>query len=59
MRVFGKDYIEGGACADSMGDHRMAMAAAVAMSLSEKGGTLVGAQACAVSYPDFFEILTQ
>ena len=59
MRVFGKGYIEGGACADSMGDHRMAMAAAVAMSLSEKGGTLVGTQACAVSYPDFFEILTQ
>ncbi len=54
MRIFGRGKIEGGGAVDSCGDHRIAMAAAVAMSLSLKGGTLTGAEACAVSYPDFF-----
>lgn len=55
MSIFGKGYIEGGGEVDSKGDHRIAMAAAVAMSLSRRGGRLIGADSCAVSYPDFFE----
>ncbi|MCI9518594.1 MAG: 3-phosphoshikimate 1-carboxyvinyltransferase [Clostridia bacterium] len=54
MRIYGRGRIEGGGVVDSCGDHRIAMAAAVAMSLSKKGGTLLNADACAVSYPDFF-----
>jgi 3-phosphoshikimate 1-carboxyvinyltransferase len=42
---------------DSFGDHRIAMAAAVAALLAEGESTLAGAEAAAVSYPDFFRTL--
>ncbi|MBV8196280.1 MAG: 3-phosphoshikimate 1-carboxyvinyltransferase [Candidatus Dormibacteraeota bacterium] len=48
------------AALDSRGDHRLAMAWAVAGSLAspEDGGTIIeGAEAAAVSYPRFFEDL--
>ena len=54
MRIFGRGYIPGGGTVDSCGDHRIAMSMSIAMALSERGGTLVGGEACAVSWPDFF-----
>jgi len=42
---------------DSFGDHRIAMAAAVAALLAEGESTVAGAEAAAVSYPDFFRTL--
>lgn len=55
MIIRGKGYIEGGGVVDSCGDHRIAMAMAVAMALSRKGGVLKDAAACSVSYPGFYE----
>lgn len=57
LRV-GKSKLEG-ARVDSFGDHRIAMAFAVAGLLAEAGGEteIVGAQAASVSFPEFFETL--
>ena len=47
---------------DARGDHRLAMAWAIAGSLvpAEGGDTeITGAEAVAVSYPDFFESLAK
>lgn len=54
MRIYGRGYIPGGGVVDSCGDHRIAMSMSIAMALSERGGTLLGGEACAVSWPDFF-----
>ena len=54
MRIYGRGYIPGGGEVDSCGDHRIAMSMSVAMALSQRGGTLIGGEACAVSWPDFF-----
>jgi 3-phosphoshikimate 1-carboxyvinyltransferase len=44
---------------DSFGDHRIAMAFAVA-ALAAEGETLVhGAEAAAVSFPEFFTVLRE
>ena len=56
MRIFGRGAIAGGGTVDSCGDHRIAMAMSVAMALSHRGGTLLGEECCAVSYPDFFSV---
>ncbi len=48
--------LSGGKC-HSWGDHRVAMAAAVAGLISQKGVKLVGSEAVAKSFPDFFEKL--
>jgi 3-phosphoshikimate 1-carboxyvinyltransferase len=45
--------------ADARGDHRMAMAFAVAALGSERPSTIDGADAVAISYPTFFETLEQ
>jgi len=42
---------------DSFGDHRIAMAAAVAALAADGESTVTGAEAAAVSYPDFFRTL--
>ena len=55
MRIAGKGYLEGGGTVDAGLDHRIAMAAAVAMAASRRGGTLLNADVCAVSYPGFFK----
>jgi 3-phosphoshikimate 1-carboxyvinyltransferase len=48
-----------GAELDSFGDHRIAMAFAVA-ALRARGETLIrGAEAAAISYPAFFETLEE
>lgn len=49
-RLFGGD-------ADSYGDHRIAMTAAVGMLASETGGSIKNPECCAISFPDFFDLL--
>jgi 3-phosphoshikimate 1-carboxyvinyltransferase len=44
---------------DSFGVHRIAMAAAVAALAADGESTVAGAEAAAVSYPDFFRALAQ
>ncbi|WP_187820856.1 3-phosphoshikimate 1-carboxyvinyltransferase [Pasteuria penetrans] len=44
-------------CAESWGDHRLAMAWAVAGCSSQRGITIRGIEAAAVSFPGFFDIL--
>lgn len=48
---------KGGGSADSHGDHRIAMLGAVAGLVSREGVRLEGAEAAAVSFPGFFELL--
>jgi 3-phosphoshikimate 1-carboxyvinyltransferase len=48
-----------GAALDSFGDHRIAMAFAVAALAAEGGSFLAGAGAAAVSLPEFFHILSE
>jgi 3-phosphoshikimate 1-carboxyvinyltransferase len=47
----------GGGVADAQGDHRMAMAFAIAALAAEGPSTIEGADAVGISYPDFFETL--
>ncbi len=54
--IRGKKTLLGGAV-NSYFDHRMAMTGAVALLASKNGGSIVGAESCAVSFPDFFEKL--
>ena len=46
-----------GAVVDSAQDHRLAMAFAVAATQADRPVTILGAEAAAVSYPDFMETL--
>ena len=46
-----------GGAFDPLYDHRMAMAAAVALAASERGGRVLGGECVAVSYPDFWDML--
>jgi 3-phosphoshikimate 1-carboxyvinyltransferase len=46
-----------GGVADAHGDHRMAMAFAIAALGAERPSTITGADAVAISYPGFFETL--
>src|SRR5262249_40917647 len=48
-----------GGTADARGDHRMAMAFAIAALAAERPSTILGADAVAISYPGFFETLEQ
>ncbi len=48
--------LKGGCAFNPRGDHRMAMAAAVAAAASEKGGEIEGGECANVSYPDFWEM---
>jgi 3-phosphoshikimate 1-carboxyvinyltransferase len=56
LRIPGRQRLRG-ARVDSAGDHRIAMALAVAAQRAEGETTLTGAQAAAVSYPEFFAML--
>jgi len=47
----------GGASVDALGDHRIAMLAAVAGAVSREGVEIRGAESVAVSYPEFFAVL--
>ncbi|HMS39303.1 MAG TPA: 3-phosphoshikimate 1-carboxyvinyltransferase [Pyrinomonadaceae bacterium] len=46
-----------GATIDSFGDHRIAMAFAVAALFAEGETEIIGAESAAVSFPEFFQIL--
>src|SRR5205823_5040790 len=46
-----------GGVADARGDHRMAMAFAIAALGAERSSTILGADAVVISYPGFFETL--
>src|SRR5262249_13167363 len=46
-----------GGVADARGDHRMAMAFAIAALAAERPSVIEGADAVAISYPAFFETL--
>ena len=46
-----------GGVADARGDHRMAMAFAIAALAARQPSTIEGADAVVISYPDFFETL--
>ena len=56
LRVAGRTALRG-ARLESFGDHRIAMACAVAALIAEGESELVGADAVAVSFPEFFEML--
>ncbi|HUX37478.1 MAG TPA: 3-phosphoshikimate 1-carboxyvinyltransferase [Rectinemataceae bacterium] len=56
MRVSGRGRIFGGAV-DSQGDHRIAMAAAVASLVAEEEVVIEGAECVSKSWPSFFEDL--
>ncbi len=56
FEVLGVGWLEGGRV-DSAGDHRIAMAAAVAATAANNPVTISGAEAAAVSWPRFYEAL--
>jgi 3-phosphoshikimate 1-carboxyvinyltransferase len=56
LRIPGRQHLHG-AELDSFGDHRIAMAFAVAALRAEGETTILGADAAGVSYPGFFEDL--
>ena len=58
MVIEGTGRLSGGDC-QSHGDHRLAMALAVAGALAQGETTVRGAEAAVVSYPDFWRHLAQ
>ncbi len=54
--VRGKKALRGGRV-DSYLDHRIAMTAAVGLIASKEGGYIDGSECCAISFPNFFELL--
>ncbi len=56
LRIPGRQNLRG-ATVDSAGDHRIAMAFAVAALRAEGETVITGAEAAAVSYPEFFSTL--
>jgi 3-phosphoshikimate 1-carboxyvinyltransferase len=56
LRIQGKPRLAGGS-ADAAGDHRIAMSAAVAASVSLEAVTVLSAECTAKSYPRFWEDL--
>lgn len=55
--IRGKGKLSGGTV-DSYLDHRIAMSGAVGLLASERGGYLRSPQCCAISFPNFFELLS-
>lgn len=58
MTIHGTGGLDGGT-ADAFGDHRIAMAAAVAGTAARGPVTVTGAEAAAKSFPDFWEVFGQ
>jgi 3-phosphoshikimate 1-carboxyvinyltransferase len=56
LRVHGRTQLHG-ATLDSFGDHRIAMAFAVAALTAEGDSEITGAEAVGVSFPEFFNVL--
>ena len=57
LRINGGKPIKGGVILDSLGDHRIAMALAVAGLVADKGITIKNAEAIDVSFPGFKDLL--
>jgi 3-phosphoshikimate 1-carboxyvinyltransferase len=57
MTIDGGQRLRGGGCAKSYGDHRVAMALAVAGLASEGGIAIDDADCVNISFPSFFELL--
>jgi 3-phosphoshikimate 1-carboxyvinyltransferase len=57
FRVRGVPTRPKGGGVDSVGDHRLAMLGAVAGLVSREGVSLEGADAVAISFPGFFDLL--
>jgi len=57
LRIKGGKPIKGGVTLDSQGDHRIAMALAVAGLIADKGIIIKNAEAIDVSFPGFKELL--
>jgi 3-phosphoshikimate 1-carboxyvinyltransferase len=58
LRVPGRQKFRAAQC-DSYGDHRIAMAFAVAALAADGESTIGGAQAAAVSFPEFYKMLEE
>lgn len=58
LRIIGQPSLRGG-LANSRGDHRLAMAWAIAGMLSQEGVSVENMEASAVSYPDFLSVVQQ
>ena len=56
--IRGKEKLTGGNIY-SYDDHRIAMSGAVGLIASQKGGELYGGDCCAISFPDFFQKLSE
>jgi len=56
LRIPGQQKLHG-AEIDSGGDHRIAMAFAVAALRAEGESGIIGAEAARISFPEFFEML--
>ncbi len=54
MTVHGRDRFDGGATIDAAGDHRIAMAAAIAALAADSPTRIIGAEVASVSYAGFF-----
>ncbi len=54
--IRGKKKLTGGSV-ESYLDHRIAMTGAVGLIASEKGGSIINPECCAISFPDFFKKL--
>lgn len=54
--IRGKKRLDGGVV-ESYLDHRIAMTAAVGMMASAKGGMILHPECCAISFPNFFNLL--
>ena len=58
LRIQGQSSLRGGV-ANSLGDHRLAMAWAIAGLLSNEGVSVENMEAAEVSYPDFLSVIKQ
>ena len=58
LRILGQPSLRGGQ-ASSLGDHRLAMAWAIAGLLSKEGVSVEDMEAAEVSYPDFLTVIKQ
>ncbi|MEQ9619978.1 MAG: 3-phosphoshikimate 1-carboxyvinyltransferase [Deltaproteobacteria bacterium] len=56
MSIAGKESLSGAACS-SWGDHRVAMAVAVAATRARGETEIEGAESVSVSYPEFFDVI--
>ena len=59
MIIYGSGELKGGCMVDSKGDHRIAMATAIAGALSKEGVSIKNHECVSVSYPEFFNLFEE